>query len=206
MNRDVSPIRGLKFGPWSFISPGNSAKSARGPRIRAQSGGHVPSFPVPPDVRLREGSLTNTHLDHTSRGAVRRRLMDFVGGESGGDLGGRANASVAFIKTSLQRRRMRSEKGNKRAIPGGWHPSNSGQDREQQNKLAGTQSHVTLTGRGARPRRRAATPGGSSVTGAASTHTDSGIRGVSRQPRTFLITHACTDVHYTLCSSRALSM
>lgn len=42
--------------------------------------------------------------------------------------------------------------------------------------------------------------------GSSQTASDSGICDASRQRRTVLIIHVCTDVHYTLCRSRARSL
>lgn len=59
--------------------------------------------------------------------------MDFVGRESGGDLGGRANAGGIHQKLAPEEAEEIG-KGKRAGFLGGWQPSNNGQDREQQNK------------------------------------------------------------------------
>lgn len=100
------------------------------------SGGHVTSFSVPPDVCLQEGSVTNTHLErHITHPA---ELSDtawwiLVAGKAG-VISEVALTWATFIKTSLQRKRMKLENRNERGIPVGPKASPKPEERGEQNK------------------------------------------------------------------------
>lgn len=97
-----------------------------------RSGGHITSFP--PDVCLREGSVTNIHLERhiTHPAELSNTAWWILVARKVGVISEVALMWATFIKTSLQRKQMKLENRNERADS--WGSEDRPQTRSGGNK------------------------------------------------------------------------